>query len=177
MHKVLFLVAFLTLIFIGLYQFNDRASIRIEADIYDRVVQGLTHNGLSSRSDTQITVSVDGRDVTLVGHTSTASLRNHIEGITKQVFGVRAVKSSIRVPNNVFKEPEPKPIVRKTGPITVTTSPTVNLQDATVIDKIVCDPDVCADNSQKIDTQTEAGAETEPTPLTTDDSPSNDKDL
>ena len=175
MHKVLFLVAFLTLIFIGLYQFNDRASIRIEADIYDRVVQGLTHNGLSSRSDTQITVSVGGRDVTLVGYTSTVSLKNHIEGITKQVFGVREVKSSIRVPNNAFKEP--KPIVRKTGPITVTTSPTVNLQDATVIDKIVCDPDVCADNSQKIDTQTEAGAETEPTPLTTDASPSNDKDL
>lgn len=178
MHKVLFLVAFLTLTFVGLYQLNDRASIRIEADIYDHVVQGLTHNGLSSRNDTNINVSVDGRDVTLVGYTSTISLRNHIEGITKQVFGVRVVKSSIYVPNHVSKNPEVnepvlKPIVKKMGPITVTTSPTVDLKDAKAFDKIVCDPDVCADNAQKI----EAHIEAEPTPPTTDDTPSNDKDL
>ena len=104
MKKILFILGIIGAIFLAYYCVTKDAP-RIEQDITQRVTERFNLNGLSSN----ITSTVDGRDVTLNGVVSDEVVKIEAGRTAQSLYGVRTVNNNIKVANI----PAPEPVVER----------------------------------------------------------------
>ena len=115
----------------------------IETDLLQSLSRQLSLQNLMNRPDTLVNVTVQGRQATLEGYTSTTSMRERISGFSQNVFGIQSVNNNMGITS--------KPSIVVT-PLQETTRSV--LRDTVVLDKITCDEEVCTQNIENIENAT-----------------------
>lgn len=139
--KKSFLLLVLTLIaIIGIFYFGHYLAPKIEMTLEQDIQNALAQSHVTNDSNTLVHISMDGRNVSLEGYTSTTKRKDSITQIAQSVFGIGTIRNNLAIQSSNHEPLNISPQHNK--PISV-------LRNTKIIDKIICDPKHCNDELEK----------------------------